>query len=123
MKGNMIAAVFLLLFGAVIAWVIWNGTKSNASLAGAAAGERTLMDFQADWCGPCQMMKPVVKELAGELQGRLQVVEVNVDESPDLAREYHIRSIPCFVVLENGREVARETGVLSKERLRELTGL
>lgn len=123
MKGNMIAAVFLLLFGAVIAWVIWNGTKSNASLAGATGGERTLMDFQADWCGPCQMMKPVVKELAGELQGRLQVVEVNVDQSPDLAREYNIRSIPCFVVLENGREVARETGVLSKERLRELTGL
>jgi len=123
MKGNLIAAVFLLLFGAVLAWVIWNGTQSNVSPAGAVGGERTLMDFYADWCGPCKMMKPVVKELAGELRGRLQVVEVNVDQSPDLARQYNIRSIPCFVVIEDGREVARGTGAMPKENLRKLTGL
>jgi len=122
MKGNILASLFLLVFGAAVGWIIWNDSLTSPSGA-AGVGQPTLMDFYADWCGPCIAMKPVVHELANELQGKLRVVEVNVDENPDLARHYNVRSIPCFVVLKDNKEVTRRTGSMPKESLRQLTGL
>ncbi len=122
MKGNVLASLFILALLGTAGWMIWNDAKPPAAAA-VGGGQPVLMDFYADWCGPCQMMKPAVHELANELQGRLQVMEVNVDQNRDLARQYNVRSIPCFVVLRDGREVARRTGSMPKENLRQLTGL
>lgn len=120
MKGNILASLFLIVFVSVAGWMIRNGLKPATSPGG---GLPVLMDFYADWCGPCKMMKPAVHELANELPGRLQVMEVNVDQNPDLARQYNVNSIPCFVLLRDGKEVNRRTGFMSKESLRQLTGL
>ena len=121
MRGNIIGSLFLLVLAALIAWVIWTGSRPAVPLP--LDGRTTLMDFYADWCGPCRMMKPVVHELSQELRGRVNVLEVNVDESPDLARQYNVRSIPCFVVTREGKEVGRKVGVIPKEGLRQLVGL
>ena len=121
MKGNVLASLFILALIGVAAWMIWSDSKPSPAAAGG--GQPVLMDFYADWCGPCKTMKPAVRELANELQGRLQVLEVNVDQNPDLARQYNVRSIPCFVLLRDGKEVARRTGSMPKESLRQLTGL
>ena len=121
MKGNIIGTLFLLVLAAGIGWMVWTGMKPPVSPAGG--GTTVLMDFYADWCGPCKMMKPVVHELAGEMRGQVNVLEVNVDQSPDLAQQYNVRSIPCFVVTRDGKEVNRGVGAMPKENLRQLTGL
>lgn len=124
MRANLFASLFLLAVGAAIGGMIWNGSRADVSPGGASGdGLPVLMDFYADWCGPCQAMKPVVHEFAGEMQGRLRVWEVNVDENPDLARQYNVRSIPCFVMTRGGKEVSRRTGSMPKESLRQLSGL
>jgi thioredoxin 1 len=123
MKGNLIGGVFILALVGAIAAVVWNGVNARESAAAGGSGDLVLMDFYADWCGPCRQMKPVVNELRSELAGQLTVMEVNVDSNPDLARQYNVRSIPCFVVTKAGTEVARRVGGMSKESLRELAGL
>jgi len=124
MKGNLIGGIFILVLVGAIAAVVLNGVNTNnATTAPGGSGDLVLMDFYADWCGPCRQMKPVVNELRNELAGQLTVMEVNVDANPDLARQYNVRSIPCFVVTRAGTEVARRVGGMSKESLRELTGL
>ena len=77
----------------------------------------TLIDFYADWCGPCRAMASVVDELATNFQGRANVVKVNVDESPDLASRYDVQSIPMFVVVRDGNVVQTLVGVQTKEAL------
>lgn len=77
----------------------------------------TLVDFYADWCGPCRVMGPVVDELANDLQGRANVVKVNVDESPELAARYGIQSIPTFLVVREGKDAERFIGVQTRDAL------
>lgn len=76
-----------------------------------------LIDFWAEWCGPCKMMGPVVEELANENTDTVKVCKVNVDEAQDLAMRYNIMSIPTFVVIKNGNVKATSVGVQSKEQL------
>ena len=78
-----------------------------------------LVDFYADWCGPCKMMAPVVEELAEELQGKAKVGKINVDENQDLAMEYNVMSIPSLVIFKEGKEVKRFVGVSDKNELLE----
>ena len=73
-----------------------------------------LIDFYADWCGPCKMLSPVVDKLAEE-HSEFKVVKINVDENPDLAGSYQVMSIPTLVVIENGKEVNRSMGLQSKQ--------
>ena len=88
-------------------------------LAGAARGEEpslpVLLDFYADWCGPCQGMQPAVDQLARE---GYDVRRVNVDQTPDLATRFGVQSVPTFVVVERGAEVDRVVGATSIERLK-----
>lgn len=77
-----------------------------------------VVDFWAVWCGPCKMMSPIVDELAGELDG-ITVGKVNVDENPDLARQFNILSIPTFIVFRSGQVVEQFSGSMNKEMLKE----
>jgi thioredoxin 1 len=77
----------------------------------------TLIDFYADWCGPCRVMGPVVNELASDLQGRANVVKVDVDESPELAARYGVQSIPTFLVVRDGKAAERFIGIQSRDVL------
>jgi thioredoxin 2 len=69
-----------------------------------------LVDFYADWCGPCKVMAPVVDELAYRYQGRALVAKLNTDRAPQIANSFNIRGIPTSIVFKGGREVARHTG-------------
>lgn len=79
-----------------------------------------LLDFHADWCGPCQMMKPVLEELEKEFGGKVEIVRVNVDEQPAEASKYGVMSIPTFVVLKDDKEVGRKVGFTPKAELLKL---
>ncbi|WP_198022652.1 thioredoxin [Anaerovibrio sp. RM50] len=76
-----------------------------------------LIDFYADWCGPCQMMGPVVKELASEYDGKIKIGKVNVDQQPELASKYGVRSIPYFAFIKDGILCDDITGSVPKSRL------
>ena len=75
-----------------------------------------LLDFYAEWCGPCKMLSPVISEIADE-RADVKVGKINVDEENDLAREYNIYSIPTLVVLKDGKEVKRATGARPKSSI------
>lgn len=81
----------------------------------------SLIDFYADWCGPCRMVMPIVEEIASE-RDDLLVGKVNVDENPELAREFGVFSIPTLVVMRDGEVIARSTGAKSKEKIIEMLG-
>jgi thioredoxin 1 len=76
-----------------------------------------LVDFYADWCGPCKMMGPVVEGLAKEFDGKAKVGKINVDEQPDIAAKYNVMSIPFFAFIKNGELVDSEMGAVPKDRL------
>ena len=76
-----------------------------------------LVDFYADWCGPCNAMSPVIEELAKELEGKAKVGKINVDENSDIAVEYNVMSIPTLIAFKNGKEEKRLVGLRDKEEL------
>lgn len=78
--------------------------------------QTVLVDFYADWCGPCKMLSPVVDEIAGEITG-CKVVKLNVDEAPNLAARYNVMSIPTLMVFRQGEVVDRSVGVQSKQHI------
>jgi len=77
----------------------------------------TLVDFWAPWCGPCQMVGPVVEAIAKEYQGKLKVCKINVDEAPNTASQYGVLSIPTLAIFKDGKVVNKTVGVLSKSEL------
>jgi thioredoxin 1 len=76
-----------------------------------------LVDFWAEWCGPCKAIAPTLEELAGDFDGRLKVVKVDVDENRQSATQYGIRSIPSLLIFKDGAEVDRIIGALPKQQL------
>ena len=76
-----------------------------------------LVDFWAEWCGPCKMLGPVIEELGEELAGSALVGKVNVDEEQELAQRYGVMSIPTVVLFKDGQEAARSVGLVPKQRL------
>ncbi len=78
-----------------------------------------LVDFWAPWCGPCRMIAPVLEDLAQEMQGKLKIVKVNVDENPIVASSYGIMSIPTLILFRGGSPVGKMVGALPKEALKQ----
>lgn len=76
-----------------------------------------LLDFWAQWCGPCKFMEPVLEELEQELKGKVEIEKINVDENQEIAAKYGVMSIPTYVVVKDDREVERIIGATSKENL------
>ena len=76
-----------------------------------------LIDYWAEWCGPCRMVAPILDEIAGEYQGRLNIMKVNVDENRTIPAKYGIRGIPTLMLFKNGEVAATKVGALSKSQL------
>lgn len=79
-----------------------------------------LVDFFATWCGPCKMMAPVVDEIAAEKADEINVFKIDVDESPDIARQYGVMSIPTFISFKGGEPAGKLLGAMPKEQLLEI---
>ena len=76
-----------------------------------------LVDFWAEWCGPCKMLTPIVEQLGVELADKLKVTKLNVDDSPDLAAQFNVMSIPTLIVFKNGQPVDQFVGAMPKDKL------
>jgi thioredoxin 1 len=81
------------------------------------AGSPVLVDYWAEWCGPCKMIAPLLDEVARDYDGKVQIVKVNVDDNPAAAQRFGIRGIPTLKLFKNGAEVAGHVGALSKSQL------
>ena len=84
------------------------------------AGIPVLVDFYADWCGPCKMMAPFVDELAREFEGRALIAKLDSDRAPRTSQQHQVRGLPTTVVYRGGKEVARQVGAVGKQQLVEL---
>ncbi|MGH7232627.1 MAG: thioredoxin [Nitrospiraceae bacterium] len=79
-----------------------------------------MVDFWAVWCGPCQMVAPIVDELAGEYDGKLKVMKLNTDENPEIAGRYQVMSIPTVVFFKNGQPAEKLIGARPKRQFKEI---
>jgi len=84
------------------------------------SGEPVLVDFWAEWCGPCKMISPVLDELAETYEGKLKVAKVNVDENRATAIKYHVRSIPMLLLFKDGQIQATQIGAVGKGQLTQM---
>ena len=94
-------------------------TTENVEQEVLQAGQTVLVDFYAEWCGPCKMMGPVVEELSGEETG-VKVCKINIDEEMAVAQKYGVMSIPTFIAFKNGEVAGKQVGAVPKSRLQEL---
>lgn len=78
-----------------------------------------LVDFWAEWCGPCKQVAPVLEEVANDMAGKVKVVKVNIDESPETPQQYGVRGIPTLLLVQDGKVVASKVGALPKSKLME----
>jgi len=76
-----------------------------------------LVDFFATWCGPCQMLSPVLKQIKDNLGERITIIKIDVDKNQELASQYQVRGVPTMILFQEGKQLWRQSGVLSKEEI------
>jgi thioredoxin 1 len=81
------------------------------------SSEPVVVDFWAEWCGPCRMIAPALEEIAGQLGDKVKIVKLNVDENPNTAAKYGIMSIPTLMLFKNGEIASRQVGAVPKQKL------
>ena len=91
--------------------------KSNFQSDVLQAKEPVVVDFWAEWCGPCKMIAPALEEISSELGGKVKIAKVNVDENPELAAQYGVRSIPMLVMFKGGQVADQSIGAKPKTAL------
>ena len=91
--------------------------KNNFQSDVLQASEPVVVDFWAEWCGPCKMIAPALDEIAGELNGKVRIAKLNIDENPELAAQYGVRSIPTLMLFKNGEVADMKVGAAPKSAL------
>ena len=79
--------------------------------------EAVLVDFYADWCGPCHTMDPVISEVLSELEGKIKLLKINIDRNPQMAQHFAVRSIPNYILFKKGKILWRKGGLITKRDL------
>lgn len=92
-------------------------TDSNFDTEVLKSGTPVLVDFWAEWCGPCRGLAPKLEELAKEMDGKVRIVKINVDDNPNTASKFQIRSIPTMLLFKNGQQVDQVMGNVAKENI------
>ena len=92
-------------------------SDSNFETEVLKSTEPVVVDFWAEWCGPCRMIAPALEEIAGSLNGKVKIVKLNVDENPATAAKYGVMSIPTLMLFKNGELASRQVGAAPKQKL------
>lgn len=95
--------------------------KENFKSEVIDSNQSVLVDFYAQWCGPCKMLRPIIDEIAEE-NSTVKFVSIDIDEEIELAEEYNVSSVPCLILFEKGNEVKRSVGLISKDDIVDLIG-
>ena len=91
--------------------------KSNFQADVLNAKEPVVVDFWAEWCGPCKMIAPALEDIAAELGSKIKIAKLNIDENPEVTRKYGVMSIPTLMLFKDGQEMARVVGARGKDAL------
>lgn len=100
---------------------IVNVTKDNFEEEVIKSKIPVVIDFNADWCGPCKMLRPLLDQIASE-NDKVKIVSINIDDNDELADEYQVSSIPCLVLIKDGKEIKRNVGLISSDDIESFIG-
>ena len=81
------------------------------------SGTLVLVDFFADWCGPCKILAPILKQVKEELEDKLKIIKIDVDKNQALSTKFQVRGVPTMILFKNGKQLWRQSGVLQKEQI------
>ena len=95
--------------------------KDNFENEVLKSDKKVLVDFNADWCGPCRMLRPIIEKVA-EDRDDVKFVSINIDDEDELAEKYNVSSIPCLVLFDDGKETKRSIGLISKDNIESFIG-